>query len=130
MKIKQFSLAVGEQIYKAMGDKSRLRILNLLYHYGEVCISDIELALEYTQAKTSRHIYYLKNSGLLTAERKEQWVFYAIKAEWKDVVKQILKFMEKDNTLLQDAEHYRILETNRELAAYQIKLKQWQRDAQ
>ena len=42
-----------------MSDESRLRILSLIFHHGEICISDLERVLDFTQAKTSRHVIYL-----------------------------------------------------------------------
>ena len=63
MRLKNFNLLLGSQIFKACADESRLRILNLIFSNGEMCITDLEQILEFTQAKTSRHLIYLKNAG-------------------------------------------------------------------
>ena len=79
MRLKNFSLTYGTQIFKSFGDESRVRIIHLLYKNGELAVSDLESILDYTQTKTSRHITYLKNSGLVNAAKKDQWIFYSIK---------------------------------------------------
>jgi hypothetical protein len=57
-----------EQYFKALGDANRLRILNLLLH-GELCVCDIQFVLAASQPNVSRHLAYLKNSGLVIDRR-------------------------------------------------------------
>ncbi|MDX1904672.1 MAG: metalloregulator ArsR/SmtB family transcription factor, partial [Thermonemataceae bacterium] len=64
MRVKHFNLTVGSQIFKAFSDESRIRIMYLLFKNKEMCISDLELILDFTQTKISRHLIYLKNAGL------------------------------------------------------------------
>lgn len=120
MKIKRFNIAVGTQLFKALSDEARIRILYLLYQNEQMCIVDIEHILEFTQTKTSRHLAYLKNAGLLYSNRVENWVFYCIKEEMQDVVKHFFRYMEKDTMLQRDQEVYRIMFSNRELVACKI----------
>ena len=87
MRLKSFNLSLGSQIFKACADESRLRILHLIFENEEMCISDLEKILEFTQTKTSRHLTYLKNSGILTFRRYNHWVFYAIKDEVFEILK-------------------------------------------
>ena len=115
MRLKHFNLPVGAQLMKALGDESRIRILNLLMVANELTITDLELILDFTQTKTSRHITYLKNSGILTTKKYNQWVIYNIKEELTDVIKQIMSFFEKDARLQEDVSIYRTLSSNREL---------------
>jgi len=44
-----------EQIFKALADANRLRIVNLLLH-GELCVCDIQYVLENSQPNVSRHL--------------------------------------------------------------------------
>ena len=117
MRLKHFNLQIGSQLMKALGEEARLRILNLLLHHGAMATSDLEFILDFTQTKTTRHIAYLKNAGILSAEKKDQWVLYNIKEEVVDIISQILSFVEKDNQLVQDISMYKTLYSNRELAA-------------
>jgi ArsR family transcriptional regulator len=120
MKIKRFNISFGTQLFKAFSDEARVRIMFLLYQNHQMCIADIEQVLEFTQTKTSRHLQYLKNAGLLHARRIDQWTFYYIKDEMQDVVKLFFRYMEKDSVLLHDQDIYKTMYSNRELAAYKI----------
>lgn len=125
MRLKNFSLPVGAQVFKALSDESRIRILYLVFKKKEMCISDLEHILDFTQTKTSRHITYLKNSGILNIRKQDQWVFYFIKDELRDIIKQVLSFFEKDQKLSKDMETYDTLFSNRELSVNKLQKKTW-----
>jgi ArsR family transcriptional regulator len=127
MRLKNFNLLLGSQIFKACADESRLRILNLIFSNGEMCITDLEKILEYTQAKTSRHLIYLKNAGILSFRRHNHWVFYQVKDEVYEIIKQIFQFLRKDQQLLQDQQLYQTMFTNRELAINKLQRSEWQK---
>lgn len=125
MRLKNFSINVGSQIFKAVSEEARIRILYLIYEKEELCISDLEHILDFTQTKTSRHLTYLKNSGILSVRKQDQWVFYYIKDEVKDIIKQVFTFLDKDQTLRNDLSTYQTLNSNRELAINKIENKRW-----
>jgi len=125
MKLKNFSLVYGTQVFKAFSEEPRIRILNLINEFEEMCISDLELILEYTQTKTSRHLTYLKNSNIVYSEKADQYIFYKLREQVEDIVKEMLKYLNKDRILTQDLETYKILFNNRELAAYRKNHKKW-----
>jgi ArsR family transcriptional regulator len=66
-----------EQYFKGLADRNRLRILNLLLH-GELCGCDIRYVLESSQPNISRHLQYLKNSGLVLDRRDGYRIFYRL----------------------------------------------------
>ncbi|MGE0771317.1 MAG: ArsR/SmtB family transcription factor [Cyclobacteriaceae bacterium] len=123
MRLKHFNIDLGAQIYLACSDTSRLRILNLIMNNGEMCISDLERILEFTQTKTSRHLIYLKNSGILSSRKLNQWVFYQVKDEVFDIIKQILQFVSRDQLLQSDQATYKTLHSNRELAVNKLRMR-------
>jgi ArsR family transcriptional regulator len=127
MRLKSFNLTLGSQIFKACADESRLRILHLIFMNGEMCITDVEKILDFTQAKTSRHLIYLKNAGILSYKRYNHWVFYQIKDEVGDIIKQIFQFLRKDLQLQTDQQIYQTLFSNRELAVNKLQIQEWQR---
>jgi ArsR family transcriptional regulator, arsenate/arsenite/antimonite-responsive transcriptional repressor len=127
MRLKSFNLTLGSQIFKACADESRLRILNLIFTNGEMCISDLEKILDFTQAKTSRHLIYLKNSGILTHRRYNHWVYYQLKDEVFEIINQIFQFLKKDQQLVHDQQLYQTLFSNRELAINKMKMEGWQK---
>jgi ArsR family transcriptional regulator len=66
-----------EVLFKALGDVTRLRILGLLLT-GEVCVCDIHESLGIPQPKASRHLAYLRKSGLVDTRREGLWVHYRL----------------------------------------------------
>lgn len=123
MRLKHFNLDLGAQIFLACSDTSRLRILSLILNNGEMCITDLEHILEFTQTKTSRHLLYLKNSGILSSRKINQWAFYQLKDEVFDITKQIFQFLRKDPILQKDQQVFETLYSNRELSLNKLQIK-------
>jgi DNA-binding transcriptional ArsR family regulator len=123
MRLKHFNLQIGSQLMKALGDEARIRVLNLLLAKGPLTTSDLEFVLDYTQSKTSRHLAYLRNSGILNSTKIDQWVVYTIKEEVEDIISQILSFVEKDVKLKEDIATFQTLYSNRELVANKLSLR-------
>ena len=66
-----------ESLFKALADATRLRILGLLLT-GEVCVCDIHESLKIPQSKASRHLAYLRKSGLVETRREGLWIHYRL----------------------------------------------------
>lgn len=66
--------------FKALGDKTRLRILGLLRD-GELCVCDLTEVLEISQPGVSQHIRKLRQSGLVKERRGGQWTYYSLNEE-------------------------------------------------
>ncbi len=64
-------------LFRAFSDRTRIRILRLLRE-GELCVGDLVEILRVPQAKTSRHLAYLRRSGLVRAREDGLWVFYSL----------------------------------------------------
>ncbi|OPY62522.1 MAG: HTH-type transcriptional repressor AseR [Syntrophorhabdaceae bacterium PtaU1.Bin034] len=65
------------RIFKALSDRTRLRIVKLLQH-GELCVCDIGAALGMAQPKISFHLRALKDSGLLKDRKRGKWIHYSL----------------------------------------------------
>jgi ArsR family transcriptional regulator, arsenate/arsenite/antimonite-responsive transcriptional repressor len=70
-------LSEMETLFKALADATRLRILGLLLT-GEVCVCDIHESLKIPQPKASRHLAYLRRSGLVDTRRDGLWIHYRL----------------------------------------------------
>src|SRR5215208_5415550 len=70
-------LLAMEDLFKALADATRLRILGLLLT-GEVCVCDIHEALKIPQPKASRHLAYLRKAGLVETRRQGLWIHYRL----------------------------------------------------
>ena len=64
-------------MFRAFSDRTRLRILNLL-RSGETCVCDIVEILEAPQPTVSRHLAYLRRTGLVKARRDGAWMHYSL----------------------------------------------------
>lgn len=118
-------MSYGVQLFKALGDESRIRILNVLLRQGELSITDLELLLDFSQTKTARLIGVLKNANLVQGRRVDHWVLYRISEEAKELIADLFEFMAKEPILLQDAESAFAAATNRELSVNKIERKQF-----
>lgn len=64
-------------VIKALAHENRIRILNLL-RKQELCVCELEHIMGVNQSNASRHLNKLKQAGILTYEKKAQWVYYRI----------------------------------------------------
>lgn len=65
------------QLFKALGNENPLRIIGLL-RSGPLCVCEIEAILDTTQSNVSRHLMRLRNDGLVTFEKRAQWIYYSL----------------------------------------------------
>ena len=66
-----------ERFFQALGDNTRLRLLNLMGEQ-EVCVCYFVEILGSPQPKISRHLAYLRSAGIVSARREGKWMHYRI----------------------------------------------------
>ena len=66
-----------ERFFQALGDNTRLRLLNLMGNQ-EVCVCYFVEILGGPQPKISRHLAYLRSAGIVAARREGKWMHYRI----------------------------------------------------
>jgi ArsR family transcriptional regulator, arsenate/arsenite/antimonite-responsive transcriptional repressor len=79
-----------EEVFKALADKTRLRILGLLGN-NEVCVCHIHDSLGLPQPTVSRHLAYLRRSGLVEARRDGVWMHYQVSRSLNPLVRGIVR---------------------------------------
>ncbi|CAN5789689.1 hypothetical protein BH24ACI3_BH24ACI3_16770 [soil metagenome] len=98
-----------EQFFMAMADTTRLRLLNLMRE-NEVCVCFFTEVLGESQPKISRHLAYLRNSGVVEARRDGKWMHYRIlwpeEDEAKSVLAAALDWMASREDMRQDLKTY------------------------
>lgn len=67
-----------EKLFHLLADVTRLRSVLLLQTEGRLCVCELVHALDLSQPKISRHLAQLRDSGLVTDERRGQWVHYRL----------------------------------------------------
>ncbi len=65
-------------MFKALSEETRLQIMALLTIGGELCVCDFEGVLKISQSKSSRHLRYLYNAGLVLNRRAGKWMYYRL----------------------------------------------------
>jgi len=79
--------------FKALADPTRLRIINLLLRSPH-CVCEVAATLDLPQPLVSRHLAYLRNSGLVEGCREGLRVHYEIN-ERHPLLPQIRPFLEQ-----------------------------------
>ena len=66
------------QAFKALGDPIRLQLMSMIASApeGDICVCELTPAFEISGPTISHHLKVLKESGLVTAERRASWVYY------------------------------------------------------
>ncbi|WP_186577385.1 ArsR/SmtB family transcription factor [Aquibacillus kalidii] len=67
-----------ESRFKAIADKKRLQIMNILTQKGEMCVCDLAPIIDMTQSKLSYHLKILLDANILIKETRGTWSYYQI----------------------------------------------------
>ena len=68
------------RFFSVFSDNTRLRILSALA-ISEMCVTDISRVLEINQTTVSHQLRFLKDAGLVTADRHDKVIFYSLRNE-------------------------------------------------
>lgn len=71
-------------LLKVLGDKTRLTMLKILEDDSTCCVGEFVEIFQMSQPAISQHLRKLKDMGLLTEEKKGQWVFYSLNKQHED----------------------------------------------
>ena len=68
------------QIFKALGDPTRVRLLSLIaaHEGGKACICDLTEPVGLSQPTVSHHMKQLVDAGLLSREQRGKWAYYRV----------------------------------------------------
>lgn len=66
-----------DAVFKGFADPTRIRILSALVA-GELCVCDIVEILDLPQPLVSRHLAYLRRTGLVAATRGAKFAYYRL----------------------------------------------------
>ena len=80
----------ADRFFRALADRTRLRILNLLGD-DEVCVCFLVEILQTNQPNISRHLVYLRNAGIVSARRDGKWAHYRIVGQQDPYAARVLR---------------------------------------
>jgi ArsR family transcriptional regulator len=96
-----------EQLFRALADRTRLRLLNLMGD-EEVCVCYFVEVLRTNQPKISRHLAYLRRAGVVAARREGKWMHYRIMeppdAYAQRVFAEVRRWLAQDSRMRRDRE--------------------------
>ncbi|MBB5329307.1 ArsR/SmtB family transcription factor [Tunturiibacter gelidoferens] len=94
-----------ERFFQALGDNTRLRLLNLMGDQ-EICVCYFVEILDQPQPKISRHLAYLRNVGIVTTRRDGKWMHYRIVMPPNEgaarVLREILEWFKEEKAMQSD----------------------------
>ncbi len=71
------TLEYSSQLWKAFSDPVRMRLINLLFQ-GDICVTDLQQTLGLPQSTVSRHLAYLRHTGVVQSARKGVAMYYRL----------------------------------------------------
>lgn len=94
-----------ERFFQALGDRTRLRLLNLMADQ-EICVCYFIEILNSPQPKISRHLAYLRSAGIVDARREGKWMHYRIVAPEHSgaarILQQVLRSLRDEKSMQAD----------------------------
>ncbi|MEO8735247.1 MAG: metalloregulator ArsR/SmtB family transcription factor [Edaphobacter sp.] len=94
-----------ERFFQALGDNTRLRLLNLMGEQ-EICVCYFVEILGSPQPKISRHLAYLRSAGIVAARREGKWMHYRIVMPphigASQILRQTLDWLKEDKAMQTD----------------------------
>lgn len=74
--------AATADVFKALADPARVRIVNVLATSGEpVCVCHLIEPLGLSQPTVSHHLKKLTDAGLLDREQRGKWAYFSLRAD-------------------------------------------------
>lgn len=75
------ALTAQAELFKALGDESRLAILHQLREQGATCATDLIACCAVAQPTVSHHLRVLRRAGLVRTEKRGLWVYFTLNEE-------------------------------------------------
>jgi len=98
-----------ELFFRALADRTRLRLLNLM-RADEVCVCFFVEILKTSQPKISRHLAYLRRAGIVGARRQGPWMHYRVvepaNADAARLLKEVMTWLASDPELERERQRF------------------------
>lgn len=92
-------------ILKLLGDRTRLTMMKLMDDQA-CCVCELVEIFQMSQPSISQHVRKLKDLGLVTEERRGQWIFYSVNknSEYYAFVQPVLEQLPSQDAKLKELE--------------------------
>ena len=93
-------------ILKALSDRNRARIVMSLRR-GRLCVCQIIELLQLAPSTVSKHLYILKQAGLIEADKNGRWIYYRLPKDSdsravQNALQWLRKSLARDQKIVQD----------------------------
>jgi ArsR family transcriptional regulator len=92
--------------FKALSDKTKIRILKILQEKDELCVCEIMQALDISQSRASRNLGILKEAGFVKDRREGTWIYYSLDTEeitpYSPAILNLMKEWLEDEGIIQE----------------------------
>ena len=83
------------EIFKALGDETRLAIVQLLLG-KELCVCDVLDAFDMSQPAISHHLKILRQAGVVRDSRQGKWIYYSLNPATFKVISEVISIIQQD----------------------------------
>lgn len=88
---------MDDSFFKAIADRSRRKILFLLRGKSSLTAGEIASHFEMTKASLSDHLKILRNAGLVSADKRGQFIHYSLNTSvFEDIVSWLTDILDKN----------------------------------
>lgn len=117
MKTLQAKFKKKSDIFKAISEPNRIRILLMLQH-KPMCVCEITAILDLTTATVSKHLSILSKSGFLIDQKDGKWINYCLKLDDENSINnEIIHFLSKwyknEEIIRRDANIAKVIDRNK-----------------
>ena len=70
--------ALVAERFKALGDPTRVRLVNLIGRHEELCVCELQEYFDLSQPTISHHLGLLRRAGLVESETRGRWAYYRV----------------------------------------------------
>ena len=111
------AMRAENKIFKALSDPKRLRIVKML-EKKPLCVCEITSILNLATSTVSRHLYLLREAGLILDEKKGKWVNYKLnpgsdRPDIREILNLISGWLTDDKVIAADREKVRTIDRNK-----------------
>jgi DNA-binding transcriptional ArsR family regulator len=78
LQIEFFHLKKASLVFRAVNNKIRLQILQILHEHSKMTVTALYLKLRLDQSATSQHLAVLRKAGFVNTQRDGKCIYYSV----------------------------------------------------
>lgn len=104
MRNEKDNLNMVVEIFKALSEKNRVRVIAALTRNYELCVCQITLMLGLAYSTVSRHLNILLKAGLIRVRKDGKWAYYSLSDKFPgEILQWVIRNLEESEQIKRDA---------------------------